>query len=87
MWLILSIASFVIMHMYHIAWDMTLIYVYIGVFFSWLMTLAVVMFFSTFVSPFVAIMVSIVIYLLGHMMSFVVYYVTALKTSSFPVWF
>lgn len=68
---------------YHIPWEPIFLYALVGIFVSWLLTLAVVVFFSTFVSPFVALFAGLVIYLLGHMMSFVVYYVTVIKIHVF----
>lgn len=84
---VLSLVSTWMMFVYHIPVNSILIYVFAGIYSSWLITLAVVMFFSTFVSPFVTLLVSLVIYVLGHMMSFVVYYVTVLKAHAFPSWF
>lgn len=83
LWLLLSAAFVGVMALYNIAWQELYVYALLGVFVSWLLTLALVMFFSTFVSPFVALFASIIVYLLGHMMSFVVYYVTVLKTEVF----
>lgn len=83
LWLLLSIAFVGVMALYNQPWQELYVYALLGTFVSWLVTLALVVFFSTFVSPFVSLFVSIVVYLLGHMMSFVVYYVTVLKTDVF----
>lgn len=83
LWILLTLAFVGVMAMYNIPWNPLYLYALIGIFFGWLLTLALVIFFSTFVSPFVALFASIIVYLLGHMMSFVVYYVTVLKTDIF----
>lgn len=67
----------------HLPWLELYRYVMPAIFMGWLLTLAIVMFFSTFVSPFVALFTSLIVYVLGHMMSFVVYYVTELKSVVF----
>lgn len=81
--ILLSVAFYGVTVLYNIPWNGLFTYALLGIFVSWLLTLALVVFFSTFVSPFVALFASIIVYLLGHMMSFVVYYVTVLKTDIF----
>lgn len=58
-------------------------YVLPAIFLGWLLTFAIVLFFSTFVSPFVALFTALIVYTLGHMLSFVVYYVTEFKAVAF----
>lgn len=81
--IIVSVAFFGVSTLYHVAWNPLYPLVLVGILFSRLLTLALVIFFSTFVSPFVALFASLIVYLLGHMMSFVVYYVTVLKAEGF----
>lgn len=83
LWVLLSLAFIGVIALYNIPRTDMYLYALVGIFISWLLTLALVIFFSTFVSPFVALFASIIVYLLGHMMSFVVYYVTVLKTDIF----
>ena len=83
----LSLSYVLISSLYDIPVQIAHRYVLGGIYFSWLLTLAVVVFFSTFVSSFVALFCSLVIYLLGHTMGFVVYYVTVLKADAFSAWF
>ena len=81
--IILSLAFCAVMALYHIPLQRFYAYTLFEIYISRLLTLALVIFFSTFVSPFVALFASIIIYALGHMMSFVVYYVTVLKPEGF----
>ncbi|MBP6910229.1 hypothetical protein KBC03_01375 [Patescibacteria group bacterium] len=81
--IVLSAAFAGVGALYHIPRNPLYPLVLVGILFSRLLTLAVVVFFSTFVSPFVALFATLIIYLLGHMMSFVVYYVTTLKATVF----
>ena len=83
LWVVLSVGFFLMGSLYHIVRIETYRYVLIGIYISWLLTLALVVFFTTFVSSFVALFASLVIYLLGHTMGFVVYYVSVLRPDSF----
>lgn len=83
LWLLLSAAFVWVMALYNQPWQELYVYALLGILVSRLVTLALVLFFSTFVSPFVSLFASIIVYLLWHMMSFVVYYVTVLKTDIF----
>ena len=87
LWLLLSVAFYAVTLLYNIPWHGLYFFALLGILFSWLLTLALVIFFSTFVSPFVALFASIIVYMLGHMMSFVVYYVTVLKSDAFSPFF
>lgn len=64
LWVLLSVAFIGVMGLYHIPRNDMYLYTLVGIFFSWLLTLALVVFFSTFVSPFVALFASIIVYLL-----------------------
>jgi len=84
---LMSIALYALLARYGIARTFLYLYALGGLLISRLVTLSIVMFFSTFVSPFVTLLTTLIITLLGYTMSFVIYYTTVLKTAVFSPFF